>query len=252
MENSTSDLKTLATRVEALEQQNRLFKRAGLVLLLLPAALLVMGQAQPGRTLEAQNFVLTDANGTKRADLTVPSGNKEGAGILRFFDSAGDVTAILGPNGYTIFGVGKATYNSEKGPVSIPIQRVSLGTDGLSFSAADGKIIIVLGGIDKPDLSAPPIPRLQLFDSDEKERVELSGQSGSTVAFRLYDETGNTRMGLGLTTDGPYVRLSDSNGFATQIGSTDLVTPSTGERHKSSAASLTLFGKDDTVLWSAP
>jgi hypothetical protein len=248
MESSTLDLSTLATRVEKLERQNRLFKRAALALLLLPAVMLVMGQARPTRTLEAQAFVLTDANGFKRADLSVPTDLP----VLRFFNSAGGVTADLSPNGYSIFGAGTASYTGDKGPVKIAIERLALGPAGLFFSDAHGKTIIELGGLAQPDLSTPPSPRLELFDSDERARVDLSAQSNLGPAIRLYDEAGNTRAGLGLTSEGPYVRLSDSNGFATQIGSTDLVTPSTGERHKTSAASLVLFGKDDTVLWSAP
>jgi hypothetical protein len=248
MQSSNSDFESLAARVEKLERQNRWFKRAALALLLLPATLLVMGQARPTRTLEAQAFVLTDANGIKRADLTVPTD----VPVLRFFNSAGGVTADLGPNGYSIFGAGTATYTGDKGPVKISIARLALGPAGLFFSDEHGKTIIELGGLAKPDLSAPPSPRLELFDSDERARVDLSAQSDFGPAIRLYDEAGNTRAGLGLTSDGPYVRLSDSDGFSAQMGSTDLVTPNTGERHKTSAASLTLFGKDNTVLWSAP
>ena len=51
---------------------------------------------------------------------------------------------------------------------------------------------------------------------------------------------------------GPYISLLDRQNYMTVIGSTDLVTPATGETHKTSAASLVLFGKDKNVLWSAP
>jgi len=47
-------------------------------------------------------------------------------------------------------------------------------------------------------------------------------------------------------------KLSDSQGYQTAIGSTDLSTPRTGETHKTSAASVVLIGKDKRVLWSAP
>jgi hypothetical protein len=67
MQSLNSDLETLSARVEKLERQNRLFKRAVLALLLLPVTLLVMGQAAPTRTLEAQAFILRGANGSKMA-----------------------------------------------------------------------------------------------------------------------------------------------------------------------------------------
>ncbi len=37
-----------------------------------------------------------------------------------------------------------------------------------------------------------------------------------------------------------------------KIGSTELETPRTGETHKTSAASVVLFGKDGKALWTAP
>ena len=46
--------------------------------------------------------------------------------------------------------------------------------------------------------------------------------------------------------------LYDKAGFKTMVGTTDLLTPQTGESHRTSAASLVMFGKDDKVLWSAP
>jgi hypothetical protein len=91
MQNSTSDLTNLSARIEKLERQNRLFKRGGLALLLLPLALIVMGQARPSDTLEAHNFVLRDSGGTKRAELTMA---KEDA-VLRFFDSKGLQTSVV-------------------------------------------------------------------------------------------------------------------------------------------------------------
>ena len=50
----------------------------------------------------------------------------------------------------------------------------------------------------------------------------------------------------------PLIVVNDPEGFSAQLGSVDLVTPRTGEQHKTSAASLVLFGKDSKVLWSAP
>ncbi len=69
MPNSTSDLSSLASRIEKLERQNRLFKRGGLVLLLSAATLIVMGQARPNRTMGADEFVLRDSSGKKWAAL---------------------------------------------------------------------------------------------------------------------------------------------------------------------------------------
>jgi hypothetical protein len=39
------------------------------------------------------------------------------------------------------------------------------------------------------------------------------------------------------------------NVFQATVGSTDLVTPETGESRKTSAASVVMFGKDGKVIW---
>jgi hypothetical protein len=46
--------------------------------------------------------------------------------------------------------------------------------------------------------------------------------------------------------------ISDDQGFAATLGVKDLVTPRTGETHKTSAASLVMFDKAKNVIWKAP
>jgi len=332
MQNSPLNLQSLCVRVEKLERQNRLLKRAILAIFLLPAAIVVMGQAHPARTIEAEQFILRDAqgrqkltigtprvsgvavdltpdepalwiagnngvdrailtsgglrfsddkgralgsylanrnqsaahasasdtiegrsfvlrepNGVKRAELAVVNANP----IFRFFDSNEKVKAVLSANGYTIFGTGMRTFGKGKESIQAPNHSMSLGPYGLDFSDEHGKAVITLGGVGNP--TAPSIlPSLQLFDSDEKSRLELSGRSDFGPSIYLNDDAGKARVSLGLTSLGPYVIVNDSEGFTAELGSTSLVTPRTGEQHKSSAASLVLFGKDGKVLWSAP
>jgi hypothetical protein len=49
----------------------------------------------------------------------------------------------------------------------------------------------------------------------------------------------------------PSIEVADSQGFASEIGVTSTESP-TGKTQKSSAASLVLIGKDQSVLWTAP
>ena len=91
MDNSTSDFQLLAARVEKLENQNRWLKRAGLTLLLLPAAVLLMGQTGPTRTIEAQSFVLKDSAGHVRAALAMLDAHP----TLRLFDAKGKIRIAL-------------------------------------------------------------------------------------------------------------------------------------------------------------
>jgi hypothetical protein len=48
------------------------------------------------------------------------------------------------------------------------------------------------------------------------------------------------------------VDITDAGGFEAVLGITDLVTPKTGETHKTSAASIVLLDKKKNVIWKAP
>src|SRR5713226_1954809 len=66
----TSQLQTIVSRLEKLERQNRIFKRAGLCALVIAVAILLAGQAVPrNHSVEAQLFLLKDVNGKTRATL---------------------------------------------------------------------------------------------------------------------------------------------------------------------------------------
>ena len=77
-------LQALADRVNKLEVQNRRLKLAGLAVVIMASAVLLMGQARSTRAVEASEFRLIDANGKTRARLAVGVG---GGPTLTFFDS---------------------------------------------------------------------------------------------------------------------------------------------------------------------
>ena len=98
--------------------------------------------------------------------------------------------------------------------------------------------------------SGPNGPIISLADGKANQRVNLDLQPGGDPRLIFRDESGSSTAYL--AGGGPYLSLSDGEGFQTTIGRTDLLTPRTGESHKTSAASVVLLGKDRTVLWSAP
>ncbi len=79
-------------RLETLEKQNRRLKRAGLVVMVLAGATLRIGQAKPQWKVEAERFVLMDANGKVRAELGMAVHGPH----LAFYDEAGTRRAVLG------------------------------------------------------------------------------------------------------------------------------------------------------------
>ena len=70
----------------------------------------------------------------------------------------------------------------------------------------------------------------------------------------LYDEGGKQIVTLAQlqSGSGPQLTLEDREGFRTAVGTTQTVTPLTGETHKTSAAAITMFDTGTNVIWKAP
>jgi len=96
-------------------------------------------------------------------------------------------------------------------------------------------------------------PGLTIRDLDSKAFVPLGvSPFGAGADLSMHDSLGNPSVLL-LTSQGePSLTLNDKAGFSAVLGSADLVAPKTGRKESTSAASVTLFGKDKNVLWSAP
>jgi hypothetical protein len=84
------ELAAVVARLEKVERQNRRLRGAGIAVLMLAVAGLLMGQALPkARIVEAEGFVLKDGAGKVRAELVV---DKDGPGL-----------ELYGKNGKTIW-----------------------------------------------------------------------------------------------------------------------------------------------------
>ncbi|MGC1966025.1 MAG: hypothetical protein WA673_06165 [Candidatus Acidiferrales bacterium] len=108
MQMTDADYNGLLFRVTKLERQNRLWKIAGLVMLLVAAFSLVANvtaqqidpnaprrsadsllKQPPSSTVEAQAFILKDSAGTMRGKMTVDGDRHP---VLEFYDLDGNVT----------------------------------------------------------------------------------------------------------------------------------------------------------------
>ncbi len=75
MTSYTPDLAAVVARLEKVERQNRRLRGAGIAVVAVAAAGLLMGQAVPRAPIvEAEGFVLTDARGIVRAKLAMDKG----------------------------------------------------------------------------------------------------------------------------------------------------------------------------------
>jgi hypothetical protein len=119
MNSQPPNLEDLRQRLTRLEEQNHRFKRLGVAGLLGIALLLVMGQAPPTKTLEANEFVLRDDGGNIRARLFVTAKKSTTMSVpgmnapvpvtfnpkptLALYDETGQVSGVLDDDSISFF-----------------------------------------------------------------------------------------------------------------------------------------------------
>jgi hypothetical protein len=268
MSNHTPSLAEVEIRLAKLERQNRRLKRLGLLFLLIAGSGFFLAQAPrkppsaapapatPAATydtLVVHRLELRDRAGKLRGLWSV----KDGVPGLVLYDTAGNPRASLavtadGPNLSLFDTAGKSRAQlavTAAGPALRLADTAEKVRVGLAILADDAK--------------------LALFDTAGKNRATLAvGAEGSLVG--LSDVTGELRAGLGVTADGPDLMLfntagkpgavldedtfsvTDAQGFKAVVGVTETEVIKTGESHTTSAAAVTLFGKDGKVIWRAP
>jgi hypothetical protein len=111
---------------------------------------------------------------------------------------------------------------------------------GLAFFNPTGKTMAGLSALGTD-------PRLDLYDADGNATTSVSNAS---IFMTPTDRQQAIELLVGDA--GPSITIGSEGGFQSILGTTNLQTANTGEQHKTSAASLVLFGKDGKVLWSAP
>jgi len=246
MKSDTPSLADLEARPAKLESQNRRFKRVGLLFLLVAGSSFLLAQAprkppsaaQPPRTREASYDTLV----VHRLELRDKAGKLRGLwsaegepSALWLYDTAGKTRAALA---------------------------LTAAGPGLTLLDTAGKTRAALA------LTAAG-PGLGLSDAAGKSRAALA-VTAAGPGLGLLDTAGFPRVGLAVTADGPVLsfltaagkrravlregslRLEDAQQFRAVVGVTETETTKTGESRTTSAAAVTLFGKDGKVIWRAP
>jgi len=104
MNSEPNTLDEIRDRVLKLERQNRRLKQLGVAVLIIPAVLLLMGQAPSKKTVEANEFILRDDAGKIRAKLwmstaneNLPDSNFRGkpSPTLALFNEQGKITVAV-------------------------------------------------------------------------------------------------------------------------------------------------------------
>ncbi len=105
MNSHPAGLEDVRERVIKLERQNRRFKRVGVAALIVPALLLVLGQAPPKKTVEANEFILRDSGGNARVRLSVENDSfSGGTPKMVFLDAKGTTNLELDGSVPGLFG----------------------------------------------------------------------------------------------------------------------------------------------------
>jgi len=274
-----SSLEALASRVAKLEAQNRRLKKMGTALLIVASAVIAVGQAPAKKVIEANEFVLRDTSGLARARLSMKATDRP---TLSFYKNKTTITASLaagdepfltlqraGTNEQVqlaankVF-VGLGIYGKEiRAGLSVQKDTPALdlfdekGKPQMSLSApSDGAYFNMLdmNGRQQISVSASPIgPSFDMHAPYSKAGFTLwVAKSEAGPDFSMYDSNGNLSVDLVTPEGQPSLKIQDREGFSATFGSVDLLVPSTGRKESTSAATLTLFGKDKKVIWSAP
>jgi hypothetical protein len=221
----------LLARVDKLERQNKRMKVAMSGLCLCLGALLTMGQILPKKT----------ENGMERIE------------VREIVLSDGVMSAKLTPNAL-IFS-GKSEYEAEK--ATITASRISLGGRYATEIRPTG-LICTRDGVPRFELSVGEIGAALAFKNgsglmgtmlDETTIVLIN--TGGILSMRpehIFLQKGEADAFLAPSS----LRIRDTDKYKAILGQADLIASKMGDAHARSAASVTLLGKDDAVIWQAP
>lgn len=166
MASEAGDSQTVLTRLEKLEAAIGRMKSIGIVMLALLGMVLLTGQtSQTRQVVEAERFVLVDADRHMRAELSMT----ESGPRLRFLDSQGQPILVLG-----------------MGP----------SMAGLGMFDASGKGRMLLG------VATDGTPGLFLYSQETRLRAGLVAPPDQSASFGLFDGSGRGRARLTVEQDG--------------------------------------------------
>lgn len=226
------DLNAILSRITTLERENRRTKKVATIGVLVAVAVITMGQAKQNRIIEGEKFVLKDTSGKTRAELGIIGG---GFPSLQFYDRDG---------------IYRSSFSSE----SLSLMNGQVTRSKFKDDTDPSK------GVDYEDITGPQVT-LSQSGLNVWESVKGNGPRHEYVGLYWVPGSGSPTLHLSskasslemtAAADDPHLTIRDREGFSSVFGRSSLITPSTGETHKTSAASVVLFDKDGHKIWSAP
>ena len=203
----------LEIRIERLETQNRRFKMGALTLLIAFVSVSLLGQ-----TTQTKKKPVKSAAAAPAAPVT-PDQIEAHSFVLK--DSNGKVRAELSMSG--------------TGP-------------GIKLRDEAGTALVTLSLND----DAPQGPLLLMSDPQHKAGVSISVLNGNGSQLSLVGERPDIQARMAVAPAGTSFEMSDADGFTTSIGNGLQTSKNNKQPKQTTAASISLYGKDRKLLWSTP
>jgi hypothetical protein len=179
-------LSELCSRLEVLERENRMIKSIGCLLALVAASLFLMAQAKSDRTIEAQRFVLKDANGKLGGVLEM---DKLGARLVLNAPNGLNTAILTGSTAPSLYLNGEAaTLGLIRGEKQIAM---TVNESSTTFGLY-GKDTGPFRGIQVGLSVVNDVSALSLYDKNGSERVTAEANPSHGPSVTLRDRSGNT------------------------------------------------------------
>ena len=171
MPTETVELRAIVERLEKVERENRMLKRVGASLLLIPVLLFATCKGKQSRTVEAEKLVLRDSKGHVGAEI-LPSG-------IRFLDDSGKPHTNVGHGHLELF--------KDDGTIGLTVL-----SDALQFEQRSAGLVGVRLGV-----SPAGGGELFMFGHDAIGGVLLKAgsQSAPGPTLELSDDKGSATLG---------------------------------------------------------
>jgi hypothetical protein len=173
-------------------------------------------------TIAAVIVVMGQAPALKSGEVAFVKADTVETHELVLKDHSGVIRARLSIEG----AMSQLALMNEKGKATAEVQGAALG----------GGTIVMMDG--------QGMPNAMLTGST----LRLGDVIGNVVGAG--NVAGNLKSAAYLAAD--ELHITDDKGFEAIVGTANLVTPRSGETHKTSAASIALVDKDKNVIWKAP
>ena len=187
----TPGLSAIVERLEKIEERLEKVEKQ------IADANLVRDETRPGRTIVAQNFLVTDTQGVRRAELGIvkPEGQAGERPWLGLFDANENLRVGLGTTGRGAEGPWLEFYD-EKSRVVV---EVSVNEDGptVRLFDANGEPTVAA------ETSSKYGPCVALFNPNGKQRVGIGISSSGTPSLVIEDANGDKVLKLAVESDGP-------------------------------------------------